>query len=345
MLKKNIDNISTPLITVLMPVYNAEKYLKEAIDSILQQTFVDFEFLIINDGSTDSSKEIILSYSDPRIIYIENQTNKKLVETLNIGLNLARGKYIARMDADDIAFPERLKLQYKFMENNPKVAASGTAFEVFGNNSEIFRYEINHNKIRFNMLYYTQICHPSAIIRKEILDKFNIRYNTKYFNAEDLDLFVTIGEVAELANITDVLFKYREHSENVTHLYKQIRNEDTKKVIKSEFEKIGITPNNDEMELYSRFAYTCFDFNKNDFVKLELFLINLINANNQSKYFSVNEFQEYIGEKWFHLYYNIKGNYLKWSFFKYFKSPLCKFYKQGFIVKLKFLIKSFLNML
>jgi len=328
-------NIILPL-TVLMPVYNAEKYLKEAIESILQQTFADFEFLIINDGSTDSSKEIILSYNDHRINYIENETNKKLVETLNIGLNLSRGKYIARMDADDISFPDRLKRQFEFMENNPNVGACGTMFENFGDLKGSVKYEVTHDKIRINMLFYSQICHPSVILRKETLDKFNICYNHLYIHAEDLDFFVKIAEVSEIANIPEVLIKYRQHNENISNSYKQIQRDNTKKIILSQFVKIGVIPNNDEIELFISFGDAFFDFNRNEYSKLELFLIKVINANKESKYFSVNEFSALIGKKWFHLSYNM---HQKLMFFKYIKSPLSKIYKSESFAMFKMFCK------
>ena len=108
-----------PLITVLMPVYNGEKYLQQAIESILKQTFTDFEFLIINDGSTDNSENIILSYDDSRIRYIKNEENLRLIRTLNKGIELAKGKYIARMDCDDISLPYRFEKQLKEFQNNP----------------------------------------------------------------------------------------------------------------------------------------------------------------------------------------------------------------------------------
>ena len=120
-----------PKVTVLMPVYNGEKYLKEAITSILLQTFDDFEFLIINDGSSDASVDIIQSFRDPRIRLVHNDTNIGLIATLNKGLKLAHGKYVARMDQDDISLPRRLEKQTYFMDNNPDVGVCGTWIKLF----------------------------------------------------------------------------------------------------------------------------------------------------------------------------------------------------------------------
>src|ERR1017187_7276972 len=128
---------NSPYITVLMPVYNAAPFLREAIDSILNQTFKNFELLIINDGSTDNCEEIILTYKDPRIRYIKNETNIKLISTLNKGIKLSKGKYIVRMDADDISFPDRIEKQVNYMETNPAIALCGTWFSSFGDRAGI----------------------------------------------------------------------------------------------------------------------------------------------------------------------------------------------------------------
>ena len=133
---------SSPIVTVLMPVYNAEKYLAEAINSILNQTFTNYELLIINDGSTDKSEEIILKYSDKRIRYIKNDKNIRLVATLNKGIELAKGKYIARMDADDISVPTRLEKQITLLENNEDIGVCGSFLYVFGENIRNYMFDL-----------------------------------------------------------------------------------------------------------------------------------------------------------------------------------------------------------
>ena len=148
-------------VTVLMPVYNAEQYLREAIGSILHQTFTDFEFIIINDGSTDRSEEIIKSYTDTRIRYYKNESNLKLIATLNKGFDLAGGKYIARMDADDISLPNRLQLQFELMEKNPEVGLCGTWFENFTEEEPtgVAKYSPDHETICFTHLYQIHLSH------------------------------------------------------------------------------------------------------------------------------------------------------------------------------------------
>lgn len=126
-----------------MPVYNAQEYIREAIDSILNQTFSDFEFIIINDGSTDNSVEIIKNYNDPRIVLVDNTENKGLVSVLNQGLQLAQGEYIARMDADDISLPNRFMEQVNYLDKHPQVGILGAWFHIFGD--KINRIEKNIN--------------------------------------------------------------------------------------------------------------------------------------------------------------------------------------------------------
>ena len=126
-----------PKVTVLMPVYNARFYLSKAISSIINQTFKDFEFLIFNDGSTDNSADIIYSYNDRRIRFFNSEQNFGYVYHLNYGIEIAKGEYIARMDADDISFPTRLEKQVAFMDKNPEVGVCGTWFKIYGTNRKI----------------------------------------------------------------------------------------------------------------------------------------------------------------------------------------------------------------
>ncbi len=148
-----------PLISVVMPVYNSEKYLEEAINSILNQTFTDFEFIILNDGSTDKTEDIILSYSDSRILYIKNKTNLQIVKTLNKGIELASGKYIARMDSDDISSPERFEKLIEFMENNHEIDICSTWLETFGNRKKIWKNPLSHEEIKATLLFNSAKVH------------------------------------------------------------------------------------------------------------------------------------------------------------------------------------------
>ena len=214
---------SNPIVTVLLPAYNAEKYIRESIDSILNQTFIDFELLIINDGSIDKTEEIILSYNDSRIRYIKNETNLKLIKSLNKGVSLSRGKYIARMDADDISLPDRLKEQVEFMENHNDVAVcSSLMYLMTEKGIRQWNYYPAKTSIgcAFCSIYRTPLAHPAAFFRAEILKKY------QYTDSKDsvhIEAFVLWGDLAlnneKMYVIQKYLVKYRQNKESVSWRY------------------------------------------------------------------------------------------------------------------------------
>lgn len=207
--------MATPKVSVLMPVYNTELYVEEAIDSILAQTFKDFELIIINDGSSDSSEQKILKYSDERIRYIKNEENIKLIATLNKGIDLAKGEYIVRMDADDISLPDRILKQVEFMDTNPEIGVSGTWFRLLGTD-EVIEHPVSDTQVRVKMFVNTPFAHPSVIIRKKVLTTHNLYYNKEYIHGEDYELWYQVSKVSKLANIPEVLLSYRVHDNQVT---------------------------------------------------------------------------------------------------------------------------------
>jgi glycosyltransferase involved in cell wall biosynthesis len=213
-----MEQISSPLVSVIMPVYNAEKYLREAIESTLNQTFTNFEFLIFNDGSTDSSLQIIQSYvsTDSRIVLAYNGENKGYVAHLNEGIKIAKGRYIARMDADDISLPERFEKQISFLENNPDYVLCGSRIQLFGFQNQLVTLPIEDEEIRLKMLYITPFAHPSVMIRKEILLQNNLFYNESLMPAEDYDLWTKIVRFGKVYNFKEVLLWYRVHNKNIS---------------------------------------------------------------------------------------------------------------------------------
>lgn len=204
------------MISVLMPVYNGAKYISEAIESVLSQTFTDFELLIIDDGSTDETVEIINRYSDNRIILIQNHENRGLIYTLNKGLKLAKGKYIARMDADDICLSERFRKQVEYLEAHADIVVLGTAFSFLGT-----LFEIHHpnypEEIQVKLLDDNAFCHPSVMMRKDTILSNQIEYNSSYKHVEDYYFWTEIAMTGlKMANLDDVLLQYRQHDEQIS---------------------------------------------------------------------------------------------------------------------------------
>lgn len=213
-----------PSISVIMAVYNTkESYLKEAIESILQQTFTDFEFIIICDCPTDNSTAIVRSYasSDKRIFVIENNQNIGLTKSLNKGIRVSRGQYLARMDADDIAMSERLKIQYQFMESHPDVIVLGSRVKTTDNNRiAVSTFLPDQDVLRIRMLFANcGVPHPTAFLRKSFLIKEHLLYDENYPKSQDYKLWIDILERnGQMVLLHEVLLMYRIHDKQISEI-------------------------------------------------------------------------------------------------------------------------------
>lgn len=213
--------IEPPEITVVMPVYNAEAYLKDAIESILNQTFINFEFIIIDDASTDNSFKIIEDFSkkDDRIIILRNENNLGIAETRTKGTKYARGKYIAVADADDISTSKRFEKEYNYLEMHRECGVVGGFIQLFDSDSGkiigVRKYFEDDKNLRKKLFLYCPVAQPVSMIRKEVFDNIGY-YDPRYPPAEDLDLWFRIGTKYKFANIQEILLKYRVHKKSAT---------------------------------------------------------------------------------------------------------------------------------
>jgi glycosyltransferase involved in cell wall biosynthesis len=244
-----------PRITVLMPVFNGSKYLRPAIESILEQSFTDFEFLIIDDGSTDNSLEICRTYSDARMRIVENGKNLGLIDTLNKGLSIARGKYIARMDCDDISAPRRLEKQFLFMEENPELGGCGTWFERIGNGKHtIHRFPKGNDDIKFCLVFDNAFLHSSMLLRTAFLEEYGLRYDRGYTHAEDYEFWVRCISHARFVNLPEALVQYRYHEGNVSHKFSSEQRESADRVRVGYLASLNISCDEDDLELHQSIA-------------------------------------------------------------------------------------------
>lgn len=207
---------NAPVISVLMPVYNCELYVEAAVNSILNQTFGDFELIIIDDCSTDSTPEIIKQYNDQRINFIVKPKNTGYTDSLNHGISIAKGKYIARMDGDDISLTERFERQVEFMEGNPQVICCGTGYREISGNLEM-HHPIKHEDIVLKIIDHCPMAHPTIMIRKDVLDTNNIRYDRTYEPAEDYKMWSDLVFFGQFANLDQVLLLYRVHQSQTSN--------------------------------------------------------------------------------------------------------------------------------
>jgi hypothetical protein len=202
-----------------MSVYNGERYLKQAVDSILTQTYKDFEFLIINDGSFDGTAAILKGYHDPRIKIIDNQKKIGLTRSLNKGLRLARGEYIARQDADDISLPERLTKQVSFLDDHQDIDVLGCAVQIINNSGKpsiICKFPTEHGYIKWCLYFYNPIPHPTVMMRRRTLEPVG-GYSAHRKYAQDYDLWSRMSEMIRFANLSEILFYLRKHEDNISH--------------------------------------------------------------------------------------------------------------------------------
>lgn len=206
-------------VSVITPAYNAGKYIRETIESILNQTFSEFEFIIIDDCSTDNTWEIIREYEakDSRIRAIKNEYNLGIAGNRNKGLHLAQGEYIVWQDADDISLPTRVEKQLRFLEEHPKIGIVGGFLQFFDENGEhgFRKYDAEDADLRKKIFRYSPVAQPAAMIRKKCLDEAG-EYDLKYPPAEDLDMSFRIGKHHEFANLQETVVKYREHPTSAT---------------------------------------------------------------------------------------------------------------------------------
>jgi len=239
----------TPLVSVNMPVKNGEKYLKEAIQSVLNQTFSDFELVVINDGSTDSSADIVRSFNDERIRFFDNETGTGIASTRNFAIKNSLGKYIAIFDCDDVMLPDRLQKQVDFLEKNSDFALVGSAIEMIDENDIFLKkhiYKLPENLIKTQLFFDNYFAQSTVMMRKNVLENFF--YDINFVQGEDYLLWSQIAQNHKVANLKDTLVRYRVHNQSITNAKKEQQQEFIKKVLAVQLSFLEIVPTENELE-------------------------------------------------------------------------------------------------
>lgn len=344
----NKENI--PLVSVLMPVYNGEKFLRESISSIQNQTLKDFELLIIDDGSTDGSIKIVESISDERIKLIKNDHNCGIVKTLNLGIALAHGKYIARMDADDISEINRLKIQVDYMEAHGDVVLCGSSINRFSTDYSIIDHrEGEDGKLRAMLLFDTTVNHPSAIFRRDILVKNDINYPSYFEHAEDYGLWYQLSKYGKIVNLPEVLLRYRMHGSNLSMKFNASQFDNMSKVrliVLSDFLNKTDLSDAAKNELIGKYKYflelPTADFN--DILAFENFLKQLFKLNEQFKIYDANGLKSASAWFWYVVFVHGKCKKYSWKMIPKFllnKNSICQYVTKP--ERKKFLVKCLLR--
>lgn len=330
-----------PLVSVVMSVYNGETYLHEAIDSVLNQTYSNFEFIIINDGSVDKSLSIIQSYNDKRIVLIDNDKNKGLIFSLNKGVEVAQGKYIARMDADDINLPNRLEKQVHYLESNLQIGVCGCNYFQFTEFKETYFIPTKqHDEIFSFMLFNSSIIHPSLLIRTSIIKSQKIIFDANYSHAEDYELWSRLIFICKFSAVNEPLFKYRVHKSQVTQLFNAEQIKSANSVRKNMLERSGFSFSQNDLSIHCKIGSSQLLKSFEELINAEFWLKSLLTQNKKMQLIDEKIFEKVIGKQWFDAC-GITNLGTK-AFFYYFKSDL-KYLHNGNHIKLliKCVIRKF----
>jgi len=245
-----------PQTTVLIPTYNCAKYIVPAIKSVLAQKYADYELLIIDDGSTDNTEEIVSKISDSRIVYLKNSCNKGIVYTLNKGIEMAKGEYIARMDADDIVLGNRLEIQIDFLNKNPDHGIVGGWYQVTNENGKIIdtvEGVTNCSSAQLGLLFRNQFAHSVVTMRTDLAKQ--LKYDPEFQYCEDYDLWVRFAEVSKVTNLPAYYLSYRWYSENSCNRKQKELKQAMLNLLSRELDKIEVEHTAEELMLH---AAVCF---------------------------------------------------------------------------------------
>ena len=306
-----------PRVSVVMPVYNGERYLDEAVESILNQTFHDFEFIIVDDGSLDSTPRLLASYEarDPRVVIHRFAHNKGLPSTLNFGIHQARGEYIARMDADDVSLPEKLEEQVGFMDMHPEVGICSTGAELIGEKrSKKWQHHISHDAIHARMLFVNAIAHPTVMLRASTLQKHALEYDPNVRYAQDYELWSRAITKTRFANLAHILLKYRIHPARISARHSVQQLQMYNRIYRQLFAPFEIEFNDAELELHHKIRIIEFDadFSPNMIFlqQVRLWLEKLLRANRKVKLIAPDTLEAELASRWTSVCYHYQGKSL-----------------------------------
>ncbi len=282
-----------------MPVYNAQRYVGRAIDSILAQSFTAFEFIIIDDCSTDDSVSIITSFKDRRIRFFKNDQNQGIVYSLNRGIAVANGRLIARMDADDISLPQRIKAQVAFMNNHPEVGICGTYIKLIGSANETMKYYTEDAHIKANLLFETGMAHPAVMMRSHVLENCQLSYDSSFEVAQDYELWTRAAQVTKLANLPQVLLHYNIHNQSISDRQAARRIDEATQLRLRQLQQIGVVPSKQELRLHHQICSFAFLRQVATVKQIEQWLALLLRQNREKQVNDQRALRKVVGDWWY----------------------------------------------
>ena len=332
-------------VTILMPTYNVAPYVKEAIASVLRQTYTNFELLVIDDCSTDDTVSVVRSINDPRIHIIQNEKNVGLAENLNRGLSLITTEYVARMDGDDIAEPFWLKKEVAILDANPEIGICSGGFERFGTVKSLVRFPERHEDCLANMLFECSVIVPT--FRMSLYRDHGLRYSTYAFPAEDYRFWAECLRVTRIYNIQETLFHYRMHPTQICTARRKEQQHKVAQVRLYMLEWLSEDFNEEEQTYYTGQFMAPQIASKQDYQERQTFCRNLIEKNRNVGHFDEKALHRRLDKHLtLTLYSTIVDHYFKEGYsipkyMRYLSSGLAL--RTGRKYETKFLLKSFLH--
>ncbi len=282
-----------------MSAYNAEKFLREAIESVLNQTYQQFELIIINDGSTDSTLAIIKSFQDHRIKIIDNEINRGLIYSLNKGIELSKGKLIARMDADDICMPNRLEKQVQMFELNQDAVIIGSDYYLL--NQSKLKYIKNRNDSDYQkavLIFTPCFCHPTVMM-KNIFSQYKLSYHPDFLHAEDFKLWTDMAQYGTFLNVAQPLLKYRHHAKQVSNQYHEKQLKISSDIRGAYLQRLGFNISEEQIKIINFIGNNTFIRTIESLEAIESILLLLYEQNNSLKVFNTSSFSNFLLKFWF----------------------------------------------
>lgn len=326
------------LITVIMPVYNGEKYLEEAIDSILNQTITDFKLLVLNDNSSDSTPEILKAYQDKdsRVEVITKTKNQGPANLRNEGIQLAKSEFVALMDADDIALPTRFEKQLEVFKNNPNIGVCGTWFTFFGDRKKLIKHTVQPEDLKVQFLSSCGIGNPTVMFRKSAIKDF--KFEHQFVPAEDYGLWSEVIRVTDFYNIPESLLNYRWHPNNISQTKAENLRKANVEIRKRQLQHFGIDSNKSNLDDYVNAVALKRNLESKDIISAIEASKDLKKKNKESSYYKQSIFEAHIDKVIVRTIRNA-SSYNK-EFYNYLKSESGYFDQIPFIDKIIIFFKS-----
>ncbi|MBD3627944.1 glycosyltransferase family A protein [Cyclobacterium sp.] len=332
-------------LSVVMPVYNGEKHLQEAIDSVLNQTFAAFELIIIDDGSEDGSREIILGLTDPRVRFLDNGTNKGISFTRNKGLQEARGEFLAWMDCDDLIAVDRFEKQLDFMDTHPQIGICGSWLTRFDEKkSEVSRSPTDHQQIKALLLFKPAIWNATAMYRLDWVKKAGLTFDSRLTVAEDYDFYWEACRKFPVANIPEPLYYYRDSDSSIMKSFEGAEERSFaihKLIYEKSLRELDIDPTEDQLRLHRKIGSTHLFQTYRSYKAAFDWLIFLQEKNEVRKIYDSAAFAKILGSIFFFL--SKKSSQIGLPVFFYYLKETKKFYPADLYLTTKLLVRCIIK--